>query len=120
MLIVAFWLGKLGSNSLSPQRLRPPLIFAALAARLTSGGDGASPVSTAGNYSGVPPPEFAEAAAALASGFLRALLWSASSTAARRSTSMRSGWPEEYSAWNITFQDWQIMRRRTTGSSAEN
>ena len=25
---------------------------------------------------------------------------------------MRSGWPEEYSAWNITFQDWQIMRRR--------
>ncbi len=28
--------------------------------------------------------------------------------------------PEEYSAWNITFHDWQIMRRRTIGSCAEN
>ena len=27
---------------------------------------------------------------------------------------MRKGWPEEYSAWNITFQDWQIMRRRAS------
>ena len=33
---------------------------------------------------------------------------------------MRSGDPEEYSAWNITFQDWQIMRRRMIGSCAEN
>ena len=33
---------------------------------------------------------------------------------------MRNGWPEEYSAWNITFHDWQIMRRRMTGSWAEN
>ena len=45
---------------------------------------------------------------------------SAPSTEARRSTSIRSGWPEEYSAWNITFQDWQIMRRRMIGSCAEN
>ena len=44
----------------------------------------------------------------------------AASTTLRRSTSMRNGLPEEYSAWNITFQDWQIMRRRATGSSAEN
>ena len=42
------------------------------------------------------------------------------STEARRSTSMRNGWPDEYSAWNITFHDWQITRRRTIGSCAEN
>src|SRR5207247_1885986 len=29
----------------------------------------------------------------------------ASSTAARKSTSILKGWPEEYSAWNITFHD---------------
>ena len=42
------------------------------------------------------------------------------STEARRSTSMRNGCPEEYSAWNITFHDWQITRRRMIGSCAEN
>jgi hypothetical protein len=41
---------------------------------------------------------------------------SACSTEARKSTSMRSGDPEEYSAWNITFQDWQIIRSRMIGS----
>ena len=41
---------------------------------------------------------------------------SACSTEARKSTSIRSGDPEEYSAWNITFQDWQIMRSRMIGS----
>jgi hypothetical protein len=45
---------------------------------------------------------------------------SAASTEARRSTSMRNGCPDEYSAWNITFHDWQIMRSRTIGSCAEN
>ena len=40
----------------------------------------------------------------------------ACSTEARKSTSMRSGDPEEYSAWNITFHDWQIMRSRMIGS----
>src|SRR5215469_2058576 len=44
----------------------------------------------------------------------------ACSTDARKSTSMRSGDPDEYSAWNITFHDWQIMRSRTIGSCAEN
>src|SRR5262249_53425238 len=42
------------------------------------------------------------------------------STALRRSTSILSGWPDEYSAWNITFQDWQIMRKRATCSSPAN
>src|SRR5208282_4575815 len=84
------------------------------------GGDAASRVFR-GIYFCVPLPCFPEAAAARAArGALVAPFWSASSTAARRSTSMRKGWPEEYSAWNITFQDWQIMRRRTIGSSAEN
>src|SRR4029077_3486452 len=45
---------------------------------------------------------------------------SACSTEARKSTSMRNGDPEEYSAWNITFHDWQIMRSRMIGSWAEN
>src|SRR5579864_7830038 len=45
---------------------------------------------------------------------------SACSTEAFKSTSMRNGDPEEYSAWNITFQDWQIMRSRKIGSCAEN
>jgi hypothetical protein len=40
--------------------------------------------------------------------------------AARKSTSILKGCPDEYSAWNITFHDWQIMRRRMIGSSAEN
>src|SRR5580704_11524130 len=44
----------------------------------------------------------------------------APSTEARRSTSMRNGCPEEYSAWNMTFHDWQIMRRRIIGSCWEN
>ena len=38
----------------------------------------------------------------------------AESTTLRKSTSIRSGLPAEYSAWNSTFQDWQIMRSRAT------
>jgi len=33
---------------------------------------------------------------------------------------MDTGCPDEYSAWNMTFQEWQIMRKRAIGSSAEN
>src|SRR5512143_1063554 len=50
---------------------------------------------------------FGDTAAARAVPLRAAPPWSASSTAARRSTSIRSGCPEEYSAWNITFHDWQ-------------
>ena len=39
-----------------------------------------------------------------------------SSTTVRKSASIFSGWPEEYSAWNITFQEWQIMRSLSVGS----
>src|SRR5260370_32391337 len=41
------------------------------------------------------------------------------STEARRSTSMRNGCPDEYSAWNITFHDLQIIRRLSIGSCSE-
>jgi hypothetical protein len=58
--------------------------------------------------------------AALASGAGALPRPRAYSTEARRSTSMRNGCPEEYSAWNITFHDWQIMRSRIIGSCAEN
>src|SRR5581483_2073074 len=44
----------------------------------------------------------------------------AESTTLRRSTSIRSGCSDEYSAWNMTFEDWQIIRKRTVGSSAPN
>src|SRR5207245_9209951 len=44
----------------------------------------------------------------------------AASITMRRSTSMRRGCPEEYSARYMTFHEWQIMRSRATGSSAEN
>src|ERR1051326_4864587 len=44
----------------------------------------------------------------------------AASTMVRRSASTRMGCPEEYSAWNMTFQDWQIMRTWPMDSDAEN
>jgi hypothetical protein len=40
----------------------------------------------------------------------------ASSMTVRKSVSIFRGCPVEYSAWNITFQEWQIMRRRLVGS----
>src|SRR5438093_7171117 len=44
----------------------------------------------------------------------------ADSTAVRRSTRIQSGWPAEYSAWNMTFHERHIIRNLPMGSSAAN
>src|SRR6516164_5510201 len=94
------------------------LVWAGFAAALAAGFAGdAGFTATAG---------FATAAGAVgafAAGFAPSAALprpSACSTEARRSTNIRNGDPEEYSAWNITFHDWQIIRRRMIGSCAEN
>src|SRR6202046_824270 len=95
------------------------VVFAAAGASVALAVTGAGSVAAAAFGAGFAATGFAPAAGFdTGSGALPRP--NALSTEARRSTSMRNGCPEEYSAWNITFHDWQIMRSRTIGSCAEN